>query len=248
MKNESSTLPICHLIFHAYKRLEFTRKSLEYLERNTKYPYKILLVNNDNTDETQKVLEAYPKDKVLKILRMKMNVGIILPTNYLWRKFPAKFFGKVDNDTLVPSGWLGTLIERLNECPRLGIIGAFHYSSMDAERILRENPERLINGKYFKAPFIGGCAYVLKKEVIDKMGLQPERSYIMDFTGYQQKATRYFDVGYCYPWVFAEIINLKNSPHHIPYPEYDEELWKKRHSKEASLPLEVLEYFKKNFR
>jgi GT2 family glycosyltransferase len=247
LNKQINETPVCHLIFHAYKRLEFTKKSLEYLAKNTKYPYKVLLINNDNTDETQQVLESYPKDKVLEILRMEKNVGIVLPTNLLWRKYPAKFFGKVDNDMLVPPGWLSKLIERLNECPQLGIIGAFHYSPQDAARILRETPERLIKGKYFKAPFVSGCSYVLKKEVIEKMGLQPGRTYIIDFTAYQQRASKYFDIGYCYPWVFAETISLESSSNYIPYLEYEKELWRKRHGSEVSLPPDVIEYFKKKF-
>jgi glycosyltransferase involved in cell wall biosynthesis len=76
-------------------------------------PDKILVINDNSTDETAKILKKY-SDKI-EIINNKKNLGVSyirnLATNYL----KSKFIASIDADVELSNNWLKKLLDKVNE-------------------------------------------------------------------------------------------------------------------------------------
>lgn len=108
---------------------------------------------------------------VKRIVLNKMNMGISLPTNLFWEASEAEFLGKVDNDTLVPPGWLARLVDAFQKSDRLGVVGGYHFNPGYADLKALDRRVVDINGVgLVPDAFIGGCCYLFRKSLQKKMG------------------------------------------------------------------------------
>src|SRR5262249_43630181 len=101
-----------------------TRLCLESLFRNTDYPnYEVIAVDNDSTDDTQsylvKLSERYEN---LKIILNETNLGFAKANNQGIRLSSGDYIVLLNNDTIVPRGWLSRLLKHLVD-PKVGIVG-----------------------------------------------------------------------------------------------------------------------------
>ena len=72
--------------------------------------------------------------KVLQDLELQK---LIKPTKQFWRESTGDYIGKIDNDILVPNGWVDNLVEAHINIPNLGVCGYCHFreEDFDAKKI-----------------------------------------------------------------------------------------------------------------
>lgn len=167
------------LLMLTWNRLEYTKMSLEYLFKNTIYPYDLWIIDNKNTkDDTRKYLIDLKKrePKITRLILNDTNEGLSKPTNQFWRETNTEMVGKVDNDTLVPKGWLTKLVEALDKVPQLMMVSGIHFKNW---KLVYGNfyvPCKTINGVRLYFPtHTGGCCYILRRTTINKAGYLEER-------------------------------------------------------------------------
>lgn len=112
------------IIIVTYNNLSLTRLCLESLFRNTGYPnYEVIVVDNDSSDDTQsylvKLSERYEN---LKIILNETNLGFAKANNQGIRQSSGDYIVLLNNDTIVPGGWLTRLLKHLDD-PKVGIAG-----------------------------------------------------------------------------------------------------------------------------
>jgi GT2 family glycosyltransferase len=226
------------LVMFTYNRIEYTKLSLQTLMDNTYYPFDLVIVDNNSTDGTQSWLEEFRKqhpDRIKNIIYNSKNYGLPGPTNSFWQSTAADLLGKVDNDTLVPEGWLERLIEAHIKIPNLAVIGGYHFRPEDfnecaaSKNIYTESGISVLTDTH-----IGGCCYLMKRSIQKKYGLMEVHPILKThgWTQYQWRlAKEGHIVGYLYPLIQLEYMDDPRSEKCLidkKYKDYSCQIWKER--------------------
>ncbi len=130
---------IATLMMVTYNRLELTKQTIDNIFKNTKQPYNLAIVDNGSTDGTKQYL-AELIDKYKPVFNYSdtrlvcqyndENKGIVIGRNQALlladdpeQTSQASWYVTIDNDVLMPDGWLEESIAILKANPKYGMIG-----------------------------------------------------------------------------------------------------------------------------
>lgn len=121
---DAAAAPLVSIIVVALDNLAFNRLCLESVLVNTASPsYEVIVVDNGSTDDTPAYLRElaaiHPNVRVLTNAR---NLGFAPAVNQGLADAAGDVLVLLNNDTVVPPGWLTGLVRHL-EVPDLGLIG-----------------------------------------------------------------------------------------------------------------------------
>lgn len=114
------------LLYLCHGRREFTEVTLANLIANTDWGLvnQFVVYNDAAPDghETTKLLHeiGLPDDTQIRLTNLRSPVGVM--NHFLWRS-QAETFAKVDNDIMVPPGWLEAMLSVLDHDPHLDLLG-----------------------------------------------------------------------------------------------------------------------------
>ena len=118
------------LLFLARNRLEFTREALSALHLNTNWKKvkKLWLYDDGSTDGTREYLQTYKNElnnfKTVEAELRTTNLGSpILVTNNFITRTKSPLLAKIDNDTILPPGWLDLSLEIMEAQPEVDCLG-----------------------------------------------------------------------------------------------------------------------------
>ncbi len=175
-----------------------TKVTCEFLEstRNLNYKnYEILVCDMGSDEDPTAYINAqnYPNTKVL---RSAENLGFTGGNNWGMRQSKGDFVFIVNNDTEVTPDLLDLLLEPFNDDPTIGVtcpkIRYFHHPeviqyagfnpiNMYTGRTTSVGSMEVDKGQYDTPGFTHGahgCAMMVKREVIEKVGMFPEKFFI----------------------------------------------------------------------
>jgi glycosyltransferase involved in cell wall biosynthesis len=138
------------LFYLASNRLEFTHESFTALLRNTDWQYVRELVVNDNhsVDGTREWLEHAVRECPASHRYIKANhLSPVAAMNGFIESAQTPILAKVDNDTMLPPGWLGQSLAVLEKYPELVLLGIeAMYPHSDEEVVRSYSPADFISG------------------------------------------------------------------------------------------------------
>ncbi len=104
--------------------LPFTRLCLESVLRSTRQlPYELIVVDNGSTDGTRAFLaELAARNAHVSVLANDENVGFARGVNQALARSSGDVLVILNNDTIVPPGWLERLLRHLAD-PSIGLVG-----------------------------------------------------------------------------------------------------------------------------
>ncbi len=176
------------IIIPVFNQLHLTRNCLASIKKHTGLPYEIIIVNNGSTDKTKAVMGRLPG---IKLISNTKNMGFAYACNQGIKQASGKYVVLLNNDTIVSRSWLDNMISCLDSSPQIGIVGPL--SNFVAGRQLVKGPglkrynfgDGVMNvrepAKWFEVDFLSGFCMVLKRELINKIGLLDERFNIGSF-------------------------------------------------------------------
>lgn len=118
--------PRASVVVVSYFNLDFTRRCLESVLRNSVYPtFEIIVVDNGSTDGTPEYLREmearHPAD--IRVILNDRNLGFARANNQGLALATGERLVLLNNDTVVPNGWLPKLLRHL-ERPEVGLVNS----------------------------------------------------------------------------------------------------------------------------
>jgi O-antigen biosynthesis protein len=111
------------IIIPVYNRLEFTKKCLESLSRNTPAgSYEIIIVDNGSTDGTTDFLQR--QEITSKVISNQSNLGFSKACNQGAESAKGDYLVFLNNDTEPQPGWLDALVRIIHDDPAVGAVGS----------------------------------------------------------------------------------------------------------------------------
>ena len=123
----------CTIMMVTFNRLDLTKKTIEELFKNTKRPFNMVVVDNGSEDDTVPYLTDRLSSAVnntslndFTIINNNKNLGIAIGRNKCLlasAKWNDQWLATIDNDVILPNGWLSKCIESLEKNKNFGAIG-----------------------------------------------------------------------------------------------------------------------------
>lgn len=168
---------------------EVTRPCIESILRNTQPgSYELVLVDNASSDGTADYFEGLSaQHEHLKLCLNQENKGYAGGNNDGMRLAQGEYVVLLNNDTLVPPGWLNRLLSLLKSNENVGLAGPVTNSAGNEQRIeipgLNEsNFEALAapylarqKGQWFTTERLGFYCVAIKRAVMERVGFLDER-------------------------------------------------------------------------
>jgi len=188
--------PKVYIIILNWNQKEDTGACLESLGTLDYGNYSVIVVDNGSTDGSIRYLESrFPK---VTIIKNRENLGFVegCNTGIRYAQDPdIEYILLLNNDMTVDKAMLGELISVAESDKEIAILGAVHYSFDKRDKVIqtgtdfnwftgfvkRQDLKGIENGKVIEPQAIQGVSggsFLIKKEVIDKIGLPDPRYFI----------------------------------------------------------------------
>lgn len=113
--------PLVSIVIPAYNEFSSTYACLaSILERSGEIPYEVVVADDGSSDETREIEHVAPG---VRVVRSESNHGFIDACNRGAAAARGEFLVFLNNDTLVPEGWLERFLEPFDEAD-VGLVGA----------------------------------------------------------------------------------------------------------------------------
>jgi glycosyltransferase involved in cell wall biosynthesis len=200
-------------------------------------PVEVTIWDNASTDGTAVWLKYLKHPKIKRVCLSEDNMPLASVMNGFFRTYKdATFVCKVDNDTVLPKGWLKDIHALMKEMVngpdrRVGAISAhcLRPGGMTAKDWYKSMEEVNRGGVSLrKNGYICGTGVLINMDMIRQRGLlfEGEPCVMGGWTSYCRIGSEYENWNfYFHMGVFARLLNLE-SDHTLSndYPEYDEEM------------------------
>jgi len=182
--------PFVDIIILNFNQEPDTVECILSLKKMSYTNYRIILVDNGSADGSGKRIKE--KFSEIELLRSGENLGFSGGCNYgIRHSLKSGLAGYVlllNNDTKVNENLLTALLAVAQKDNRIGIAGAleFYYSQPDRLRMAGSRfiwwlgghvLIRSITSEFKEVQYVSGCCMLIKKEVIEKIGLLDERFF-----------------------------------------------------------------------
>ncbi len=173
-----------YIVISAHNEEAFISLTLQSLITQSVLPSKIVVVNDNSTDKTAEIIQAFAKDNPYIILVNKTSEAIHLPGSKVIQAFQKGFetldenydlIVKLDADLIFPSNYFETIIKHFESDATIGMVGGFCYIKKNGDWILENLTDKThIRGAikaYRKATFkqIGGLKPAMGWDTVDEL-------------------------------------------------------------------------------
>lgn len=173
------------IIILTYNNLEYTKQCIEsirtYTDRNT---YELIVIDNNSVDDTKDWLV---KQDDLRVILNKDNLGFPRGCNQGIEIAKGDNILLLNNDVIVTENWLSNLVNSLYSDERIGAVGpvtnsaAYYtaipveYSNLNEMHNFAQDFNKSNSEKWEERLKLIGYCILIKREVVDKIGLLDER-------------------------------------------------------------------------
>ncbi|MFM9826559.1 glycosyltransferase [Flavobacterium sp.] len=173
-----------YIVIPAYNEEAFIALTLQSLVEQTVLPKKVVVVNDNSTDKTAKIVTVFTKEHSFISLVNKTSSAVHLPGSKVIQAFHKGFetldnnydiIVKLDADLIFPSNYFETIIKHFQSDSKVGMVGGFCYIEKNGDWILENLTDKdHIRGAlkaYRKETFkqIGGLKPAMGWDTVDEL-------------------------------------------------------------------------------
>jgi len=201
----------CDIIIVSYNAEKHLRQCIKSVKRHTKFPYNIIIVDNNSNKGTKDYINTINNAKVIL---NKKNYGFGYANNQGVEASSAEYICYLNSDTIVTSNWLTRMITIL-EKNNLGLVGPmsnfvsspfqeiknfgyFHDLDSDEDSGIQNFSEELYKKhgeKITETNRLIGFCLVTKRNYLERVGTFDERYMIGNFED-DDLGLRFIERGY----------------------------------------------------
>ncbi|MGY0233454.1 glycosyltransferase family 2 protein [Longispora urticae] len=204
------------ILMITYERPEYVRLSLPRLLETCGPDDRVWLWHNGGHEETLAVTREYAEHpKVARFHHSPDNVGLRIPTNWLWAESDGSYLSKVDDDCLVSPGWIEKLRKAHEDVPEFGVICSWRFLDEDYRPELASKKTVEYNGGHLllRNHWVQGSGYLAKRAVLEGVGPLTDGH---SFTSWCLEAARAGWVnGWYFPFIPEDHMDDPRSPHTV---------------------------------
>lgn len=170
------------VLYLAWNRIEFTRKTFETMVTNTDWSKvaRLIVYDDGSTDRTLQYLrEAVKAVSVESLVVTSNRLGPVGIMREFLSEEVADVFAKVDSDTMLPPNWLNECLDVMEANPEVDLLGI--EARVDADK--SGPPPRTV----YDADFIGGIGLMRRRAFETDLPSPDGPSSRFGFTAWQEK-------------------------------------------------------------
>jgi GT2 family glycosyltransferase len=186
--------PRASIVVVTRDNLVFSKLCLESVLANTDDPgYELIVVDNGSGEELLSYLgQLESRFPFIRVVRNETNRGFAAANNQGLAMAAGDRFVLLNNDTIVPPGWLSPLLRHLDD-PRVGAVGPVtnrigneaqietsYRTHAEFERFAREYTHGRA-GVRFEIPMLAMFCFAIRRETHERVGPLDERYHIAMF-------------------------------------------------------------------
>jgi GT2 family glycosyltransferase len=180
----------CDIVIPVWNELESTKKCITLLKDNTRYPYRLIVVDNGSVEPTKAYLESLKElFPGYLLIRNNTNLGFVKAVNQGMRAAENSYVCLLNNDAYVKDGWLTSLTETVESGP--ASIGIANPTS----NVFGKDSTDGAASEFQELDSARGFCMLIKREVIRKIGLFDE-IYGMGYFEEKDFSRRAIEAGY----------------------------------------------------
>ena len=159
-----------YIVIPCHNEAEFIKQTLDSLVAQTLPPKKVVVVNDQSTDDSEQIISAFAKAHSFIELLNTTSSDIHLPGSKVIQAVQKgintldedyDIFCKFDADLIFPVNYLETIAHEFEKNPRIGMAGGFCYVEKDGDWVL----ENLTNKDHIR-----GALKAYRKECFKEIG------------------------------------------------------------------------------
>lgn len=165
-----SSQGVIDIVCTTFNRFSHTSQFIKHLSERTKTPYRLIVVDNNSTDETQAYLLAMKEQGIIHhLILLGENYGIHMAKNYgleLVRSEP--YYIDTDNDLLcadLEPDWVQKLIDIMDKNPQYGAIACRPQVLVGSGENAFDNP-----GEVVKFDHVGAHLRIMRTQAVRDAG------------------------------------------------------------------------------
>lgn len=171
----------CDIIIPVWNQLQYTKGCLESLFKSTHLPFRLIIVDNASDIATTQYLDQVKTEKSpqVSLIRNDKNLGFIKAVNQGIASSSAPYICLLNNDTVVTEGWLEQMIKVAESRKDIGIVNP-NSNTLGCKPKKAQSIETLagqlkdFSGEYSELAWACGFCMLIKREVMEKVGLLDE--------------------------------------------------------------------------
>lgn len=208
------------VVVTVHDALEDVERCLAALRRCTDgYDVRVLVVDDGSGPKTSERLHQHAADwAAITVLRHEKNLGYTRSVNAGLAASTAPWVVLLNSDTIVTSGWLVRLVRCAQSDPTIGLVGPLSNAAswQSVPDVKNEHGDFAVNalppgldedamarvvatawnGSYPRLPVLNGFCLLLKREVIDKIGVMDVGHFPRGYGEENDYAFRAADAGF----------------------------------------------------
>ncbi len=177
------------IVIPVFNQINYTKECIESLSNTLDRKIELIIVDNDSTDDTSKVLKNYFHSLIdLKPIFNPINFGFPIAVNQGLEIAKGKYILIANNDIVFTDNWFERMIAAAESDSKVGLVGPTSnevsglqrdsnadYSGIEEMHQYAKEIGEKNRGAYQNFPRIAFLCTLIKKEVIEKIGGLDER-------------------------------------------------------------------------
>jgi hypothetical protein len=179
------------LIMVSFNSQRFLPGFFKSLQKNTKYPFRLFVIDNNSTDRSKEYLKSMLKNnffkKKLKLVFNRKNLGLATAWNQGIKLGRSKYVVFLNPDIKFTKNWLTKMVKSADKHRKAGIVGVkilnpdhtiYHAGAISRPRGRGlQNKPNLFN-KEKKVRLIQGSCFLVKRRTFTKVGRFDENFFV----------------------------------------------------------------------
>src|SRR3989338_9791241 len=109
----------CDIIIPVWNELESTKECINSLLKFTKYPYRLIVIDNGSREPTRTYLDGIKNIfSDFLLIRNDINLGFVKAVNLGVAASNNPYICLLNNDAVVTEGWLNSLVDTVEGGPK----------------------------------------------------------------------------------------------------------------------------------